>query len=193
MAEEREAKPKEQIEMERAAEELERKIVRFTNVDGESFTHSFRGISTTVAPGASQIMRYPEADHLATHLARKMLSRKKKAELPANDSKGVQLWTEKSVEELKARIISEVGEETPRGLSAEEAHKRDLESLDREFGKPPKGASAAPAPTGRPKDVTKKDVIKELEARGIEVDEKKTKEELLEILMDAVSRGIEPK
>jgi hypothetical protein len=175
MAEEQ--KPREQIEMERAAEELERHIVRFTNIDKESFTHSFRGISTTVVPGASQVMRFPEADHLATHLARKILSRAKKAET-RNLDRGVVLWTDKEVDELKSKILSEVGTETQTRVTPEEQHKIDQARLNKEY-----------APKKTAPKVTKKDVIKELESRGVKVDESKTLEELLKDLMDLEATG----
>lgn len=176
-----EAKSKEQIEMEKAAEELERKIVRFTNIDNESFTHSFRGISTTVKSGASIVMRFPEADHLATHLARKILSRAKKETMTALErQKGTQLWTESGVNDLKEKILSEVAQEQSAKTTIEQAHKEDIENLQTKYEKPE-----------QPKEVniTKKDVIKELESRGITVDSSKTKEELLSQLMELEAQG----
>mgnify|MGYP001591360856 CR=1 FL=1 len=165
----------EQEQMEKNAEEMERKIVRFTNIDKESFTHSFRGISTTVAVGASQVMRLPEADHLATHLARKILSREKKLRKDLSD-KGVQLWTEKEVYGLKERILSEMAVENQERITAEEFHKQDTQELQEKYA---------------PKEIniTKKDVIKELEKRGQEVDVSNSKEELLTQLMELEAQG----
>lgn len=178
---EHETKPKEQFEMERAAEEIERKIVRFRNIDEESFTHSFRGISQTIAAGASLVLRLPEADHLATHLARKILSRRKKASMGTGDPRGVQLWTEAEVNELKSQILSEMETQpSEAGLSAQERHDRDVAELNKKKPEPKNKGE---------KPVTKKEVIKELESRGATVDEKKSLEELLQQLMDLEAGG----
>ncbi len=178
-----ENKPIEQQEMERNAEEIERQIVRFTNIDNESFTHSFRGISTTVASGASQIMRLPEADHLAIHLARKILSRAKKEQNKAND-KSQSLWNDKEINDLKSQILSVISTEPSQRLTAEESHKKDLESLNKEYSPIKENTTKEEAVT-----VTKKDIIKDLEARGVKVDVSKSKEELLTELMDLEQQG----
>lgn len=168
-----ENKPQEQIAMERKAEEAERKIVRFTNIDNESFTHSFRGISITVKAGISQIMRAPEGDHLALHLARKILSREKKKKLGLE--KAGFLFPQNEIDELKSKILSYEAEEQLESYTPEEAHKRDLEQLAQKYDK-----------TTEP---TKKDVIKDLESRGIKVDVSKSKEDLLKDLIEAERRG----
>ena len=54
-----EKKEPENEKMERIAAEMERQIIRFTNIEEESFTHSFRGISITVHAGQSYIGRLP--------------------------------------------------------------------------------------------------------------------------------------
>ena len=173
-----EPKVPEQEKMEREAEERERQIVRFTNIDKESFTHSFRGISITVIAGASQVMRLPEADHLAIHLARKILSREKKAKMSeADKQKGGQLWTESEIYDLKTRILSEIATEEPKNISVQEAHKRDSEELNKKY-------------TSQEVNITKKDVVKELESRGQKVDVSKSKEDLLNELMELEAKGI---
>lgn len=150
------------------AEENERLIVRFTNIDGENFTHSFRGISITINAGESYNCRFSEGDHLAKHLARKILSRKRKAEMTkAQRQAGKRLYNDNEVQVLKDRILTKLGEETPKPLTPEEIRKKDIERLEKEF------------PTKKPTDVTKADVIKELEALGVEVDVNKSEEELL--------------
>ena len=164
--------------MQRQADELERKIVRFTNIDSESFTHSFRGISITVSASQSLNLRLPEADHLAIHLARKIISRQKKT-LPNQDKIG-NLWTEKEITDLKEKILSPMGMEESAGISPEEAHKKDVEQLQKKFQPEPVRV-----------EVTKKDVIADLEKRGVKVDVTKSKEELLEQVLDLESKGIE--
>jgi len=168
--------------IEKIAEESERKIMRFTNIDSEDFTHSFRGISITIQKGHSYVGRLPEVDHLAIHLARKILSREKKAKMPANDSKGVQLFNDKEIAELKQKILSFVAEEQPERVTAEQARKEDIENLENKYEK-------KEIPIVTPDDVTKKDVIKDLESRGVKVDVSKSKEELLEQLMELESKG----
>jgi len=181
MSEERPTK--EALEMQRRADEIERQIVRFTNIDSESFTHSFRGISNSFAPGASQAMRLPEADHLAIHLARKIISRNKR-KLP--DDKVVNLWTDAEIEDMKKKIISPLGEEEGTRLTPDQAHTKDLEALNKKFPKP-----SEPTVSNTPVLVTKKDVIADLEKRGVKVDVSLSREELLAQLMDLEAKGIE--
>lgn len=162
---------------EKEAEELERKIVRFTNIDKESFTHSYRGVSITVQAGEGYIGRFPELNHLATHLARKILSRNAKEGKSKTDDK-IKLWTPEQIEELKGRILTHVGNDAPKSApSLEEKRKEDLESIKKEF-------EPEPLPP-----VTKKDVIAELEKRGTKPDISKSKEELLKDLMDLEAQG----
>ena len=166
-------------QMEKAAEALERKIVKFTNIDNESFTHAFRGVSTTIQAGASQIMRFPEGDHLATHLARKILAREKKANL--KKTQGVQLWNDKSVADLKSKILTQiVTQDAPEKMNEQELHKKDSENINKTYGDSPKKKDV---------EVTKNDVIKDLESRGAKVDASKSKEELLAELMELEAQG----
>ncbi len=159
------------------ADENERIIVRFTNIDNESFTHSYRGISITVGVGEEYVGRLPECEHLATHLARKMLSREAKKKTNAMDNK-IKLWTPEQIEELKKKIISPVGTMEPNPkLTPEEERKKDLEDISKKV-----------APKSVP-EVTKKDVIAELKKRGTEPDIKKTREELLQDLMALEAQG----
>ena len=164
--------------MERAASELERRIVRFTNIDTESFTHSFRGISITVKAGESYVGRLPEGNHLAKHLARKILAREKKKTV--KQDRGVQLWTDDEVQKLKQEILSDVGEEAANErFTPEEARNKDTAQLADKYDE-----------SKQDSDVSKKDVIKELESRGIKVDESKSQEELLEDLMTSEAEGL---
>ena len=161
-------------QMEMEAEKRERQIVKFKNIDKERFTHSFRGVSISVDAGIEQIMRLPEADHLATHLARKILSRKRKSNLDAMDRKAI-LYTQEEVNELKQTIITHISEEQPpEQLNPSQKRVEDVKELNQKFG----DKIETPEPT-------KKDIIKELESRGIKVDPSKSKEELLAQLMEA--------
>ena len=182
-----EKKDSSQREMERQAEELERRIVRFTNIDSESFTHSYRGVSIRVDAGKSYVGRLPEADHLATHLARKILSREKKKNTPKD--RGVNLWNQQEIDELKSKILSSVGEEaSPESMSPEQARKIDQKRLEEQFGPKSEPKPKAPAPK-----VTRKQLIEDLESRGIKVDPASTNEQLQEQVLDAEAKGILPK
>ncbi|MDP3143015.1 MAG: hypothetical protein Q8N14_03590 [Candidatus Omnitrophota bacterium] len=162
---------------EQEAEELERKIVRFTNIDHESFTHSYRGITITVQAGESYVGRYPECSHLATHLARKILSREAKSKT-SKDNTQIRLWTPDQVEELRGKILTPMGNETPAAApTPEQKRKEDLEKIKSEFPPEPK------------EPVTKKEVIEELKRRGVEADVKKTLQELLQQLMELEAQG----
>lgn len=171
-------KSKEQREAERLAEEAERTIVRFTNIDNESFTHAFRGVSITVRSGESYVCRMPEGHHLATHLARKMISRQKKKQWQERKEEGGNLFTDKEVEEWKKKIITEVDKEAPK-VSVADARKADIERLNTEYkeAKPDEEV------------VTKKDIIDELKKRGQKPNVLLSKAELLQQLMDLEAQG----
>jgi len=181
-------------EIERAAEMRMRTIVRFTNIDKESFTHSFNGISMTVGSGESIPLRLPEAEHLALHLARKILSRNVKKVTPSTT--GVTLWNDNTVAELQAKMLTTLGNEGRENISPEEAHKRDLERLKKDFDTEPQGVSTSNVTENVIEDkketinVTKKMIIDDLEKRGVKVDVSKTKEELLNQLMELEQQGI---
>ena len=162
---------------EQIAEENERLIVRFTNIDREAFTHSFRGISITVQAGQSYNCRFSEGDHLAFHLARKILSRKRKAEMtPEERQSGKHLYNDEEIRIMKDRILTKIGAETPKPLTPEETRAKDIERLEKEF------------PSKKPVEVTKADVIADLKKRGIDPDVRKSKEELLKQLIESESQ-----
>ena len=163
--------------IEQIAEENERRIVSFTNIDKESFTHAFRGIKITIGAGETYMGRFPECDHLALHLARKMIAREKKAKGADKDPRGAVLYTDEEINEMKAKILKDMGTVSPERLTAEEERKRDLEQIQEKFT--PKKAIP---------DVNKADVIKSLKERGIEPDVGKSKEDLLQQLIEAESK-----
>lgn len=161
---------------EKIAEENERRIVRFKNIDNESFTHSFRGVSITVQAGEEYTGRFPECDHLATHLARKILSREAKKNV-AKD-KVIKLWTPEQIVEMKKEILTPIGTQEPKvAVTPEEKRNEDIKKIEKDF-------SPKPVP-----QVTKKQVIAELEKRGVKPDVKKTLEELLKELMELEAQG----
>lgn len=152
-----------------------RKVVKFTNIDDETFTHSYDGVQLTLRAGASQAMPWMEADHYSTHLARKMLSKRWK-ERGGDRMKSELKYTNEQVEEMKKDMIADLGElDAPENLDKTEAKRREREALNEKFGVTEK----KPVP-----EISKKDVINELTKRGQKVDIAKSKEELLNQLMD---------
>jgi|GEM_PF-2875243 len=168
---------------EQIAEAQERRIVRFTNIDNESFTHSFRGVSITVFAGESYPCRFPEADHLATHLARKILARQRKS-MKISERGGILLWTQPEIEKMKEQIITEIANESNNRMTPEQERVKDLETLKTKYA----GTAKTIAPAA-PVQVTKQDVIASLKERGAKVDVTKTKEELLQQLMALEETG----
>lgn len=161
------------------AEENERRIVRFTNIDKEDFTHSFRGISISVDAGKSYTCRFPEGDHLAKHLARKIIARAKKAAGADKDYKGTILYTDEEINVLKQKIVTDLGSDTPKTLTPVEERKTDLKGLDKKY----------PAAPPKKEKVTRAEIIKSLEEREIQVDVNKSNDELLSQLMEAEASG----
>jgi len=168
---------------EQIAEAQERRIVRFTNIDNESFTHSFRGVSITVFAGESYPCRFPEADHLATHLARKILARQRKS-MKISERGGILLWTQPEIEKMKEQIITEIANENNNKMTPEQARVKDIENLKTKYASTAKTTGPA-----APVQVTKQDVIASLKERGAKVDVTKTKEELLQQLMALEATG----
>jgi spore germination cell wall hydrolase CwlJ-like protein len=125
---------------------------------------------------------------LATHLARKIISRKKKDTLP--DEKITLLWTDEEVAEIKKKIISQIGTDDTASLTPEQAHQKDQDELNEKFGnKLPPPNKSVPRVEKPAEEVTKKDVILELEKRGVKVDQEKSKDELLAQLMELEAQG----
>ena len=86
------------------------------------------------------------------------------------------------MEELKDRIITRI-EQEERPISAEEAHWADQKRLEEKY------AAQNPPPAQQPPEVSKKDVIEELKRRGIETDMRKSKEELLALLVESEQKA----
>ena len=151
-------------EAEIAAQKADRRIVKFTNIDNESFTHSYHGLSITVKKGSGFTGRFPEADHLATHLARKIIARQRKGK-----TQGA-LWKQGEIDALKLKMIADIGnEDSPEVITPQEERTADLKKIKKDF---------------EPVEVTKREVIADLKKRGAKVDITKTKDALLAQLME---------
>lgn len=163
-----------------AAKKRERIVVEFKNIDNETFTHSYEGLKLTIHPGEKKLLRLPEAEHYAKHLARKIAMRAKTAEeLKKDDS----AYTHEDETSLANRMIVRVGQEGEENLSAEESHKKDLEQLQAKYGKKddkPKGEMKEKEET----KVTKHMVLKELRELGKDPDPSLSLPELLQMRTD---------
>lgn len=106
--------------------ENESKIVRITNISNFDFTGElgarYGGRDYFVPAGKSMLFPFAIGDHLATHLARQILLKS----APTRDASQVDgkgsdrpLWDEKSLAELKAKIMVDVYEEEKSGPVSE--------------------------------------------------------------------------
>lgn len=146
-------------------------IIRFTNIDDEDFRHKYDGVPYEVEAGESLMMPFPVGDHLAKHLAMKMLKSKKKKNQPdgrKEHGKTINYYNDKEIGELKNKILSEKEEKpVPEEKSDGEKMKEKTEAMNEKV----ENAS-----------VDKKQVIKELKERGIDFNPRDSKEELLELI-----------
>lgn len=149
------------------------RIVRFTNITNEDFTHSYHGQSFTVKATESLRFPYDLGRLLARHLARKVLfSSAPKEKLLVDRA----LFTEVDEGALIARILSdETNSPVPKELSQEEILRQRVDSLN---ANPPEGTSVNAVSAGR----TKADVIAELEKAGLPVDKRMSMAKLEEQL-----------
>jgi len=148
------------------------KVVTFTNITTEDFSHPFNGQAYFVAKGETKIFPFVLADHLATHLARKILLAKDKIVAVKDDQTGglgAPIWSDEAVEELKRQILGEVETRMPDVVkSQDEILREKVEELNQESGEP----------VDPEEYKSKKEVIDALTAKGIAVDVRKTKSEL---------------
>lgn len=165
----------------------EGKVVRFTNITDERFEHAFGGTPFFVEAGESKLMPWTIADHLATHLARKILL-KNDASLSVYDPKdptggvGKPIWNADEEAKVKSKILGEIMEQ------AVEAEKTEVEKLQEQIKKLNEFVASKFGSEEQPKVVQegqyqdKAEVIAELEKRGIQFDARQKKEKLEELL-----------
>lgn len=164
------------------------KIAKFTNIAEFDFTPElgamYGGQPFFVAAGASVTYPYGLATHLAQALAKQILLKGDRSATtydPKDPSGGLgqPLWNEQSLQDLAARMVSDVNE-TPqeRPLSEAEQVAKKVEEMNT-FNR----ANNTPAiPDGGYKD--KKEVIEALQAKGLAFDARKSKAELEKLLTE---------
>lgn len=161
------------------------KIVRFTNIAAFDFLPEmgamYGGIPYFVARGKSLLMPLPIGRHLAKHLARQIMLQKAPSRTEKElDGKGSdrKLWDARGVDELMAKIITEVyEEEAPKVLSEAEIQAKRIADLNK--GEADDGQPGIGSPSSY-KD--KAEVIAELKKREIPFDARKSKADLEKLL-----------
>lgn len=202
------------------------RIVRIVNPFDFDYTHAWGGIPYTLPVGKPLLFPFPLGDHLATHLARQALIRKAPLRDEAEvDGKGKDrpLWSDESINELKAKIMTEeYTEEIAPVVSETEIMRRKIEELNKAFSdlraeigdkqeddmtpkelqvaiesqedvvtdpetpETPQDPPSDPNATEGEDSITfmdKKDVVDELNKRGIKFDARKGKAELEKLLV----------
>lgn len=144
------------------------RIVRFTNIMDEDFTHLYHGDQFVVKANETMLYPYDLSRHLAKHLARKILFRDAKPDVLKNDRA---LFTGDDEQSLIGKILGEESNSpvSPQ-LSEAELLRRRIEELN------------ANKPEGAPEGRTKADVIAEMEAKGLPVDKRMSMAKLEEQL-----------
>lgn len=178
----------------------ESKIVRVTNISNFDFTGElgarFGGRDYFVQAGKSMLFPFIIGDHLATHLARQILLKNAPVrDVSQIDGKGSDrpLWSDGSLEELKAKIMTDVYEEETTAPVSEAdrlAQKvADLNKAEKEetlaAGGNADASSIVPAEETTGASITYKDkaeVIAELKKQGKTFDARASKSKLEELL-----------
>lgn len=159
-------------------------VAKFTNISARDFTHPFEGEPISVRAGQSRLMPAHVADHLATHLARRILldAADGKAKLPpGTPGESAPLWSETQIAALKAKIVSEVYEREPEAVvPPEQKVRHDIDQLNANFDNGGAPVIAEPE-TYRDKHT----IIVEMEALGLTVDPRLSAAELERQLVEA--------
>lgn len=185
------------------------KVVKFTNITDKDFTHAFGGVPFFVKAGETVMLPWDLADHLATHLSRRIF-------LDADTSPtqylegadktggmGKPLWNDETEKAMKLKILGEVFESaTPAPKSEIEQLREKVEALAKQFGlaSPVQNPANAPVvasneaaninaqdliPESQKPELSYKDkaeIIAQLKAKGIPFDARQGKGKLETLL-----------
>lgn len=161
------------------------KIVRVTNISNFDFTAEmgamYGGVPYFVPAGKSLLMPMPVGKHIATHLARQIMLRK----APTRDDREIdgkgsdrKLWDAAGVDELVAKIVTNVYEEQ---VAAPQSEAQILAAKVEELNKTTPPETTVSATTYK----DKAEVIAELEKRSIPFNPRTTKANLEKLLVPA--------
>jgi hypothetical protein len=115
------------------------KVVKFTNITDKDFTHPFDGQPFSVKAGEIVLLPFDLADHLATHLARKIMIDGDKSPTqydPKDDSggRGKPLISAEKEQELKGRILGDVSDAPTEKVKSEtEVLRERIDELNKRF------------------------------------------------------------
>jgi hypothetical protein len=172
------------------------KIVRVTNISNFDFTGElgarFGGRDFFVPAGGSLLCPLTVGDHLATHLARQIMIQK----APTRDANQIDgrgsdrpLWDDAVIDELKAKILAEVYEETKQNPKTEaERMAEKVEELNKVTAPEPGGnvdASGVVPVENTGSAIAYRDkaqIISELKEKGVAFDARASKDKLEELL-----------
>ena len=175
------------------------KVVIFTNIDDQDFEHAYNGQPFRVPAGESQHMPFDLANHLATHLARKILLRGdggKNIYDPTDKSggSGIKIFGETEERKLKDKILGNTYQvERPREENEVERLQREVKELNK-FVKDNvpglKAVESTPIVDGTDGYETKADVIAKLNSLGIKFDARQNKDKLIEHLNNSLKENV---
>jgi hypothetical protein len=159
------------------------KVVKFTNVTDSDFTHAYGGQPFFVKAGETVMLPYDLADHLATHLARRIFIEKDASPAgfdPKDSTSGMgrPLWDDRAETDMKAKILGEVFEEAaPVKKSELDLLKEQVAALNQRFADGPVSENGSTY-----KD--KAEVIAALQEKGIAFDARAKKADLEQLLSE---------
>jgi hypothetical protein len=161
------------------------KVVKFTNISTKDFTHSYGGQPFFVKAGETVMLPYDLADHLATHLARRIFIDRDSSPSTydpkdATSGHGRPLWDDSAEAEMKAKILGEIFEE------ASPVKKTEMQMLQDKVNELAQRFTDAPVTADPATYKDKAEVIKALEAKGIKFDPRAKKADLEQLLAEPV-------
>ena len=174
------------------------KVVIFTNIDDQDFEHAYNGQPFRVPAGESQHMPFDLANHLATHLARKILLKGdtgKNIFDPTDKSggSGIKIFGETEERKLKDKILGNTYQvERPREESEVERLQREVSELNKFVKDNVPGLKAVESTpiVGDNSYETKADVIAKLNSLGIKFDARQNKDKLIEHLNNSLKENV---
>lgn len=174
------------------------KVVIFTNIDDQDFEHAYNGQPFRVPAGESQHMPFDLADHLATHLARKILIRGdggKNIYDPTDKSggSGIKIFGPEEERKLKDKILGNTYQvERDKPETEVERLQREVSELNKFVKDNVPGLKAVEPSIATTGDTyeTKADVIAKLTSLGIKFDSRQTKDKLIEHLNNSLKENV---
>ena len=160
-------------------------VARFTNITESAWSHPFGGILHSFEAGESRLLPYHVAKHLAKHLATQMFLMGDKSARTYDGSdktagSGSPLWTDESLANLQAKIITEIFDvERPKVKTEMELMQEKIDQIESSLAQKG-GEKVTTGDATTYKD--KSEVIAALKEKGISFDARANKSKLEELL-----------